>query len=142
MFEDVVPLRDGMIKRLENRAPLTAMVPAARIYGEAQPSVTDWPFVRYGAPILTPEEASGWTGARHRVTFHVFARGPSMDECAAICAQIVNELDGQDIDLVFPDGVDREATAYELFLQASQIIRDGTEDWHGIVEFNVTVAGA
>lgn len=137
--EDTVGLRNAIVTRLDQNTALTALW-GGRFYGEAQPPETAWPFGRYGVPILTPDEASGWNGARHRVTLHVFARGPSMDECAALCALVAEELDQQDIPLETVG--DREADAYEVFLAGAQIIRDGTNDWHGILEFDVAVAGA
>lgn len=140
MADDVVPLRNALVKRLEDDPDVFAACPT--VWGEKQPADSPWPFIRYGVPILTPDEVSTLTGARHRVTLHVFARGPSMDECSAICALVVDNLDGVDVDLVFPDGVTREATAYELFCNGQQIIPDGDDDWHGILEFDVAVAGA
>lgn len=138
---DVCPLRDGVTNRLKENAAITATLGAGKVWGEKQPAEADWPFIRYGRPIITPTEASGWTGGRHRVSLHVFARGPSMDACVALMGLVVAELDGQEIDLTFPDGVDREATAYEIFHAGSQVLPDG-DDWHGVVEFDTTTAGA
>ena len=131
-----------MVEALKGNPAVTGLCPAARIYGEAQPQRTAWPFIRYGFPIMTPEEVSGHTGSRNRVTIHTFARGPSMDDCADLVAAVTDTLDGQDITLQFPAGVTRQATVFECFLVGSQIIPDGTDDWHGIVEFSAVVAGA
>lgn len=141
MVKDAVPVRDSLVKRLEANTALQILCPT--IWGEKQPAETPWPFIRYGVPIITPEEWSGGlTGGRHRVTLHTFARGPSMDACAAIMAVTEDELDGSELALVYPEGDTREASAFELFLNGSQIIPDGDDDWHGIQEFDLTVAGA
>jgi len=143
VVEDVVPLRNALVKRLEGNAAMTAALGEGSVWGEKQPADAPWPFLRYGAPILTTDELSGGLkGGRHRVTIHTFARGPSMDQCAALMKITEAELDGQDVALDFPPEATRSATAYELFLNGAQIIPDGPDDWHGIQEFDVAVAGA
>lgn len=139
MIEDVDALRDAIIKRLEGTPGLQPL--GTRLYGEAVPPNPTWPFLRYGVPILTPADMSGATGARHRITLHVFAKGPSMDACNAYSGAVVRSLDGEDLPLAgLPNG--RQATAYELYLAGHQVVPDGAKDWHGILEFDVAVAGA
>lgn len=140
MADDIVALRNALVKRLEANPALTAAWDD-RMYGEKVPADPVWPFGRYGYPISTSDEASGWTGSRERVTIHVFARGPSMDACAALCKHVKRELDGQDVDLVAEGGDDRVANVFELFHAGTQILPDG-DDWHGVVEFNASIAGA
>lgn len=140
--QDVVPLRNAVVGRLEDNPLITAALGDGSVWGEQQPADAPWPFIRYGAPIVTPDQVGQLTGGRHRVTVHVFARGPSMDECAALCTLVEDELDEQDIDLVFPVASTREATVWEMLLNSCQIIPDGPDDWHGVMEFDTSVAGA
>jgi hypothetical protein len=140
MVEDTTPLRVALVKLME-ADPVLAAACGSRIYGVGQPAQTEWPFIRYGRPIVTADEASDWTGGRHRVTIHVFARGPDETECNRLAARVRSLLDGQDVPLVNEDDPTREANVFELFANGYQLLTDGP-DWHGVVECDVTVGGA
>lgn len=129
-------VRDCVLDALRSYPALTRMIPKERIYPEETPATPDWPFIRYGFPIITPTEATGSTGDLERVTVHVFARGPGTDKTAAACRQVGLCLDQQE--LTFGDD-QSEGYLAELFHVGTQIIRDTDEaaSYHGIVEFDV-----
>lgn len=141
MVEDVTPLRVALIKLLEADPVLIAAC-ADRIFGVRPPANVAWPFIRYGAPIVTADEASDWTGGRHRVTLHVFVRGPDDAECNRIAGRVRKVLDGAEVTLEPEAGSDREANVFELFANGYQLLPDGPQDWHGVVECDVAVGGA
>ena len=68
-------VRRAVLSTLKADAPLTAIVPAARIYGQSTPSAPVWPFIKLGGPQTLPRRAAGmpFSGV---VTFdvHAFAK--------------------------------------------------------------------
>ena len=65
-------VRKAVLSTLKANAPLIALVPAPRIYGQTTPSNVVWPFIRLGGPTTLPLRASCLSGAGF-VTFDVHA---------------------------------------------------------------------
>ena len=109
-----------------------AEIVGQRVY-DRPPAEPPWPFIRYGAPILGPYEASGWDGSDHDITIHTFAEGPDTKSVNALNKAVVAALDGfSNTDIA--DG----PTAIDVQWVSTQVIRDGIEDHHGILRFTAT----
>lgn len=130
MASDIsLPLRQAIVTRLRADPNVTAVIPAAQVYGERTPATLTWPFVRYGQSDVGQTSGS--------VPLHVFSKAEFTDEAATIAAAIVESLDGKRLDL----GDGRKADLNWPEAAGTQIIPDGDEAdaWHAIVRFNVTV---
>lgn len=127
-------LRTAAITLLQESSGLTARVPAGQIYGMRQPATTEWPFTRYGSP------DAGKVGKGSQIDFsvHAFSKAAFDDECAAICAEIVEVLDEAILNL--PDGGGARA---QVAWRRTQIIPDAAEAsaWHGIVQLRAVIVG-
>jgi hypothetical protein len=75
----------------------------ARIYGQAAPAGTVWPFVIWGAPTLIPVKASCVDGSEITVAIHGFAKKrmdgqtaveTAEDHASRLGAEIARALDG------------------------------------------------
>lgn len=72
-------LRRLIVAHLRADAAVTALVPAARIFGEMAYTNDDdapqpeTPFIRMGWPDAEDFDATGWSGSSHPFTIHVFA---------------------------------------------------------------------
>ena len=126
MADHLLETRKAMIAAMRADAALTALVPAARIYGEEAPANAVWPFILCGLPSEAPDRASCWDGTRMGVVVHCFAKGPGMDACSGIANAIKRSLDGLH--------VVRGDLVVDLSFSQRQIIRDGSEisDYHGL----------
>lgn len=88
-------LRKAIVKKLSANAALTALVPAASIYGEMPAATPSFPFIRYGLPVVDgPLESAGWDGAEHAVTLHAFSqpKNGAGDEVMKIAAAVQKAL--------------------------------------------------
>jgi hypothetical protein len=124
-------LRKAVVGHLLADAALTALVPAARIYGEQAPATPAWPFIRYGLPITAGYEATCWDGSTGTVTIHAFAEGPGMDKAARIAARIVASMAA-----LAPAALG--ITDNEWI--GTNIVRDSAEadKYHAIIQFSIT----
>lgn len=131
-LDNSAAVQTAIITHLASFAPLTALVPPERIYGvRPAGSNPQFPFVRYGAPLVRPYEATCYTGAENIISIHAFAEGEDSYPVSEIAAQIVAAMDTlEDAILMFLDN--RWTT--------TQIIPDNDEstNWHAIINFEVT----
>jgi hypothetical protein len=133
-----LPLRRGVIAHLKNDPALTALVPAARVYGPEPPPNPAFPFIRYGLPVTLPFAPSGCDGSAVSGIVHAFAKGPGEDDAAALGAAIAKSLGGAVIDLASQAGF--PATAY-LQWAGTDILQDAAEAgaWQAAVRFQATI---
>lgn len=130
-----LPLREAIVTLLRADAPLVALVPTARVYGE-QPSddLPERPFVRFGEDDTLPNRTSCWDGASTDFPVHSFSKAKYTDEVRQMNAAIGTALDGKVIEL---DG----GLKARLRWLGSQVMRDGADPraWHGINRFQAIV---
>lgn len=92
-----IELRRAVVAHLREESTLTALVPAAAIFGEMNPTDADaddrFPFIRVGDEIATGFEASGWAGSESDFMIHAFAHGPGRDPVMQICKRIVARME-------------------------------------------------
>lgn len=137
MSDHALAVRKAVVAKLRATPALTALVPAASIYGEEAPAMPAWPFIRYQLPTLEQYENSCGDGAGQEVTLHVFARGPGMDACTGICVAIHDAL-LDDVLAVEPLGL------VSLDYRLTRLLHDQDEAgaYHGLVRYEVvTVEG-
>lgn len=122
--------------------PVIASITAGRVYSESPPAAPTFPFIRYGFSIGTPTEWSCAEGSENSVVIHVFSKAAGTDECARLVKAVCRALDQKTRQLE-PDVDDGDtATAIDMAVMNTQIIRDTDEAsaFHGIVNLSVTVA--
>lgn len=131
-------VRRSVVAHLKSFGPLTALVSAARIYGEKQPVDAAWPFVRYGLSEAAPFDATGWDGSEHDVAIHAFANGPYTDAIEGISKQIIEAMK------VWP-GVPGTGIVSAEWIGPKTIVRDSPPEqeakYHSIIRFAIAVAG-
>ncbi|MFN3474084.1 MAG: DUF3168 domain-containing protein [Blastomonas sp.] len=66
-------LRRAVLAKLKGDAPLTALVPATSIYGQAVPSSRPWPFIKLGPPLTLRLRQSCVDGGVITLDVHAFA---------------------------------------------------------------------
>ncbi len=132
----MLTVRQAIVARLRADAALTALVSAVRICGEEVPANLVWPFIRYGMPSETRYEQSCGEGADQSIDLHVFARGPGMDACTAICAAVRDALAG-DVLAVDPLGL------IAIDYIGGRVLVDGGEAgaYHGVLQYEITTIG-
>lgn len=125
--------RIEIVKALKASAPLTALVPTARIYGPEPPAEPQWPWAYVQTPLESPSRATCLNGASLSVTVHGFAKGPGDDAASAIGDAIKRALDGV--------SVPTADCAIDIQWQQTQIVRDSAEAsaYHAIVRLGVEV---
>lgn len=127
-------VRRSIVAHLKSYAPLTGIVSAARIYGEESPANTEWPFIRYGLPIVDEFEATGWDGSEQEVTIHAFVNGPATDNVSRAARQVVEAMKSW-----APVGLGVAAGEW----LGTTILRDSPEaegsKYHAVIRFNVAV---
>lgn len=149
--DHTLELRRAVLPILKADSTLAGLV-AARIYGEEPSAEPVWPFVRYGVPILAPDEAMGWTGGSVRITLHGFARARNAEGQATNGFEVASRigrrmalvLDGATFTLPVHEDAGRPAQAIDVVHVATDVIRDTTEAsaWHVVVQFEVQTAEA
>jgi Protein of unknown function (DUF3168) len=87
-------LRQAIVAHLRADANVTALVPAARIYGEYAGIDPEMPFIRCGDQIASSFEATCWDGMESDFNIHVFAQGPANDAVSRISKRVVASMDG------------------------------------------------
>jgi hypothetical protein len=134
-----LPLRQAIVTRLRADAGLTAIVPAARVYGMRSDVNPTYPFTRYGSPDALPFKAQCLDGATVSFTIHSFSEAGYEDECASINAAVASALDDVTLDLEPNAGFPAKA---HLRWIGSQIVPDAAEAsvWHGIDRFEAGIA--
>lgn len=126
-------LRRAIVAHLRGYAPLTALVPAARIFGEFATS-DDYPFIRMGYAIVTGYEASCWDGSESDFTIHAFAQGPGTEAVHTIARRVVAAMEA-----FAPATVGMPEYSWE----DTQILPDVVpEILHGVMRFRVVAIEA
>lgn len=116
-----MPVKAAILARLEQHGPLTAIVPANRIYPMQPPSTPAYPFIRYSASVRAYEHSCG-EGVLAEVQVHGFGRDET--ETHQIAAAVVAALD---------DAPDFFACDWIR----TQFVPDGGDVWHAIIDFTV-----
>ena len=126
-------LRKQVVAHLIATPALTALVSAARIYGEQPPADPVWPFIRYGLAVSGPYEATGpLDGSTHRVTLHAFSHGPYTDAVHAIAKQIVAAMGAL---VLVQSLIDMQWVGTQVFRDT-----DEADGYHAAVDFDVVVS--
>lgn len=129
--DNSLAVESAIITHLASFAPLTALVPAASIYGVRPPAQPGWPFIRYGMPIVRPYDSSCWSGADNVISIHAFAEGPDRWPVGEIVKQIVEAMKTLSDPVLSFIGNEWTSTT---------TIPDNEEgsNWHAIVNFELT----
>jgi hypothetical protein len=104
-MDALLPARRAILATMKADAPLTSLVPPARIYPQASPIPTPiWPFIIYGSPSGLPIRLACVNGTEITIAIHSFAKvrmqGSAVvetaeDHASRIGAAVVAALDGQ-----------------------------------------------
>jgi hypothetical protein len=141
-----IPARAAILSALKADQTLTALVPAARIYPARPPASPGWPFIRYGIASDLPWKSSGEDGQVISTAVHCFARATdadpdgerACDEIKGAIAAILDGPQGKGLALNLGEGI----TA-SVIVEGGRILADEeADDWHGIVNIEVTVSAA
>lgn len=130
--------------RMKAAAGLTALVPAASIYGQTVPAGPSWPFIKLGVPQTLPRTATCLNGAIITIPVSGFARqreqgglqvetaedhagriGAAIERAIHLKGEAVT-VDGQPVRLsyrltdmrLFPDGDEADAFHYSALIRA------------------------
>lgn len=130
-----LPLRKQVVAHLKGYTPLTALVAAARIYGE-RPDVAEpaWPFIRLGLAETEGFDASGLSGSEHPFTIHAFAHGTAgkfTDDIQRIVAAIVAAMNVLEVDEYLVGCEWRRTTT---------LPEQDEGKFHAVVLFDITIA--
>lgn len=129
------PVKGSVIAHLASDTDLTAVVPANDIFAMQVPKEPNWPFIRYGSPIIAPYEASCWEGSSITVTIHAFAETTEVEagedlvgRIAGLIVDAMKSWSPQNFGLIENDWI------------TTSVVRDEPEAdrWHAIIQFRVT----
>lgn len=122
--------RRALVTHLKADAPLIAVLPAGRIFGEKAASDVQWPYIRMGE-----FESGGDPEHIINCNVHVHSKSDFTDEVLQICELAEGALDGAVLTLA---GGERANVDVNL----TNIIGDPDERsaWHGIISLEVRVA--
>lgn len=132
--------QSAIISALKADADLIALIPKARIYPQQTPNNPVRPFIKMGAPIVTPIYVDGGDCADFSAAIHCFAdaTGDAKDarvfsmNIASHIARIINAMDSVSI-----TGGMRLA----VHVQQIQGMQDGAPSaWHSFVTFRAEAA--
>jgi len=133
MTDLTLAIREAVVARMRATPALTALVPAASIYGERVPDNRSFPFIRTGEQTVTSFPLGCADDGAYDITIHGFATAPSSDDAMKIGAAINDAFAGANAVLVL-------ATAKVVMVWgASGIIRDPEEPdtWHCYVDYSI-----
>lgn len=121
-------VREALVTRLKASAPVTALLPAAQIYGERSDPKTPWPFSRMG-------EFDGSPGQVVVGNVHVFSKSIVTDEVNDIAEVIGTDLDGAVLQL------EADGRRIHVELVGARTMQDSTEQsgWHAVVAIRCTI---
>lgn len=113
-----------------------------RVYSETPPANPVFPFARWGSAVSTPEAWSCTSGAVMSCQLSVFSKSAGTDECARLVRNAVRVLDLKPLTLEADPDSGTSATAFDVRVTQTQIIRDTTEAecYHGIISLEIVVA--
>ena len=122
-------VKEAGLARLRGNSGV-ALIVGKKVY-DHDPGEIQWPFIRWGMPIVGPYDASCWAGSEHTITIHAFAKGPGQKDINALSAAIVAAMEGfssrdeaQTVDTI---GMEWRGTT---------LIPEG-KDWHAAVAFEI-----
>lgn len=123
----------AILRALKADAGLVALVPASRIYQQKTPNKPPRPFVKLGAPIVTPRKVDGGDAADIDIAVHCFVakstaipdpRAFSMDVASHIL-RVLDRLDEVDLG---------QGMALAVYVgQAQTMQEDDADHWHSFV---------
>lgn len=113
-----------------------------RVYPESPPATPTFPFARWGFAVSTPDAWSCTSGAVMSCQLSVFSKSAGTDECARLIRNAVRVLDLKPLTLQVDQDTGIGATAFDVRVTQTQIIRDTAEAecYHGIISLEVVVA--
>lgn len=107
-IDSTIAIRRGVLALMKADAPLTAIVPAARVYPQTTPADAVFPFIRMGAPLALPLRASCLDGSDSTFAVHGFTKDrmsgtkrveTAEDYAGRLGSAIADSLDGRVITL-------------------------------------------
>jgi len=121
--------RRALVTFLKADAPLIAVLPAARIFGEKAASNVQWPYLRL-------DEFESGQDPIHIINcnVHLHSKADFSDEINQLCELAEEALDGAVLTL-------EDGSRANVDVNSSRILRDGAERswWHGIISIEVRV---
>lgn len=132
MIDNSLAVQRLVISTMQGFVPLTTLVPIPSIYGMSSRAKPNWPFIRYGTPIIRPYESSCWIGSDNVISLHAFAEGDDAWPVSLIAAQIVEAMKTLNDPDEIISFIGNEWTS-------TTIIPDNDEgsNWHAIVNFDI-----
>lgn len=133
-------LRKGIVAHQKAYAPLTALIPAASMYGEQPKAVPSWPWSRVGFIPMIPVRLDGYVGGSYAITLHTFSKANGTDEILLIRAALIDcfAISKVALDSDLNTGA---AAVCQFKHDLSNLIPDGDEAgaYHDIHNFTVRV---
>ena len=138
MFTDLTDnIKDGVIFHLSSSPRFTQFMPVDHIFAMQVPANPNYPFLRFGTPILTPYVASCFTGTSVRTTLDLFAQGgPGAEAGETQVGRLTRLLVESMNDLNLGSGLALIDNTY-LGARRSQVDQEA-DRWRSMVEFNIT----
>jgi hypothetical protein len=139
-IDSSIPIRRGVLALMKGNTPLVAIAPSDRIYPQTTPAKPTFPFVRCGAPNLTPIRGACLNGAEATLAVHGFAKDrivagkrveTAEDYAGRLGSAIASSLDGGLIDI--------QGGSARIRWTGSQLIPDADEPgcFHTVQNFKV-----
>ncbi|AIT81597.1 tail completion protein gp17 [Novosphingobium pentaromativorans] len=131
-------VQEAILKALADDVALAALT--SRIYPQQAPTEPVRPFVRFGAPIITPRKVDGGDSADVSAAVHCFtdsttATPDGRQMATTIAAHIARILDAM-TSISLEDGVE-----LNVYVQQVQCMQDGdASSWHSFVTFRAEAA--
>lgn len=113
-----------ILARLDTSSSVTSLVPSNRLFPMRVESMPEYPFVRYGAPIVNQYEDNCGRGTDEQIILHAFSK--EEDLCHKIAAAISAVLDRCE-DFYICDWVSTQFREDD----------DSADVWHAMIEFRV-----
>lgn len=134
-------VRRAVLIKLKSDVVFSGLV-GGRVYSESPPAKPTFPFARWGFAVSTPEGWSCTSGASMSCQLSVFSKSSGTDECARLIRNAVRVLDLKPLVLEADQDSGIAATAFDVQVTQTQIIRDTAEAecYHGIISLSITVA--
>lgn len=124
-------LREAVVQFLRSRPALTALVPAASIFGERVPATRSKPYIAMSRLNVEGFEAQCINGGRIEIRLNVFTSSEDSGAVIKISKTLVEELDDAQLDL--DDG-----WCLDMSYVRTNSVTSGSEttDWHDVVVFS------
>lgn len=124
-------LREAVVQFLRSRPALTALVPAASIFGERVPATRSKPYIAMSRLNVEGFEAQCINGGRIEIRLNVFTSSEDSGAVIKISKTLVEELDDAQLDL--DDG-----WCLDISYVRTNSVTSGSETtaWHDVVVFS------